>query len=263
MSREKVMKSLTRWSKALGLAGSAILGSWLSYIPAALSLTAEQVMQKLAPVPVFTIADEKGAPLIASEKVGNREQRVAGVFISQRDAQNFLEQLKKQEPNLAGKVKVFPLSLAEVFQLAQQNAKQKDGVNFTYVPVQAEVEVAKKLSQQNGQSQKFQGGVPLYVARGGKDGGYLTIEQNKQQAIPFFFEKKQLEQLIGKFKQNQPNMANSVTIEVVPLEGVIATLEKSNDKALEKIVLVPSVESIEFLRSIAPNATNNQPQKKQ
>jgi Tic22-like family len=258
------MKSLIHWSKTLGLAGSIILGSCLSYIPAALSLTAEQIVQKLSSVPVFTVADDKGAPLVASEKDANGEARIAGVFISQRDAQNFVTQLQKQNPELGKKVKVLPVSLGEVYQLAQENAKQKDGVNFTYVPVQTEVESAKKLSQANGQTEKFQGGVPLYVARGGEDKGYLTVERNNQQVIPFFFEKKQLEDLVSRFKQQKPDAASSITIEVVPLEGMIATLQKSNDKVLEKVVLVPSSESLEFLRALPQNQSKpqNQTQKK-
>ncbi len=55
--------------------------------------------------------------------------------------------------------------------------------------------------------------------------------------------------MVTKFKEQKPDVAASVDIEVVPLEGVIETLETSEDKMLEKIVLVPSTESIEFLQN--------------
>jgi hypothetical protein len=59
--------------------------------------------------------------------------------------------------------------------------------------------------------------------------------------------------MVERFKQQKPDLASTVTIEVVPLEGVIATLQQSNDQMLDKILLVPSTESIEFLRSLKPN----------
>ena len=59
--------------------------------------------------------------------------------------------------------------------------------------------------------------------------------------------------MVSKFKQQQPDLANTVNIEVVLLEVVIDTLQNSEDQTLNKIVLVPSTESIQFLRQNAPN----------
>ncbi len=246
------MKSLVRWSATLGLIGSALLGSWFSQNPEALALPEDQIIEKLKPVPVFTIADQDGSPLIAS---GDDNSKVAGVFMSQQDANNFVERLKNENPELADKVQVTPVSLGEVYQLAQKNEAQANGLNFAYVPVQTEVELAKKLLSENGQ--EYQGGVPLFVAKGGSEGGYLTIEQNTQQVIPFFFEKKQLEQMVERFKQEKPDLASTVKIEVVPLESVIATLQNSDNEMLNKIVLWPSRESLEFLRSNSQNLSGN------
>ncbi len=246
------MKSLVRWSTTLGLIGSTLLGSWFSQNLEALALPEDQVIEKLKPVPVFTIADEDGSPLVAS---GEDNAKVAGVFISQQDANDFVERLKNENPELADQVQVTPVSLGEVYQLAQKNETQENGLNFAYVPVQTEVELAKKLLSENGQ--EYQGGVPLFVARGGEKQGYLTIEQNSQQVIPFFFEKKQLEQMVERFKQEKPDLASTVKIEVVPLESVIATLKDSDDEMLNKIVLWPSRESLEFLRSNSQNPSGN------
>ncbi len=72
--------------------------------------------------------------------------------------------------------------------------------------------------------------------------------KDAQQVIPLFFEKEQLEKMVTVFKQQKPDLANSVTIEVVPLENIIATLQSSDDETLTKIRLVPSTESQEFVR---------------
>jgi Tic22-like family len=242
-----MMKSIIRSCATIGLIGSLSLGAWLSQTTKAFALTAEQVIQKLAPVPVFTVADEQGAPLVVT---GENNAKVAGVFISQKDANDFIVQLQKSNPELAKQVRVVLLSLGEIFQLSQENEKEKNGLYFDYVPAQAEVESAKQVLSANGE--KYQEGlVPLFVARAGKDKGYLTISRNNQPAIPFFFEKAQLQTLIDQFKKEKPELANSIIIEVVPLEGLIDTLQKSDNQLLSKIVLVPTQESIKLLQSIA------------
>ena len=242
------MKSLMRWGATVGIVGTAIASSWFSTTLEALALPKEQIEQKLKEVPVFAIADSKGAPLVASEKDGTR---VAGVFISQTDAKKFVEDLKTKNPRLANQVKVVGVSLAEVYKLSQENVNKKDRLNFAFVPVQSQVELAKKVTTNNGQTQKYAGGVPLFVARGGKDNGYLTVEQNKDKVIPFFFEKSDLQKLVNRFKKEQPRLASTVKIEVIPLEGMINTLEKSDNQLLNKVVLIPNKESIQFLQQQA------------
>jgi intracellular sulfur oxidation DsrE/DsrF family protein len=241
-----MIKSLIRRSAALGIVGTALVSSGLISLKA-LALPAEQVLQKLNPVPVFTIADEQGAPLVAS---GKDDAKVAGVFISQQDANNFVTRLQGQNPELAKKVKVVPVSLGEVYKLAQENP-EASGLNFAYVPNEAAVSDAKTVS-----GNKYAGGVPLFVAKGGDDNGYLTIEKDSQQVIPFFFEKKQLENMVEKFKTQKPDLAATVNIEVVPLEGVIQTLQTSNDQMLTKIVLVPTTESLQFLQQNSGSQPN-------
>ncbi|MGD1920354.1 MAG: Tic22 family protein [Pleurocapsa sp.] len=245
-----MIKLLVRWTASLGIFGTLLLAS-----EAAMALPEEEVLKKLDPVPVFTIADEQGAPLVAS---GDDEAKVAGVFISQEDANQFVNQLKVKNPELAEKVKVVPVSLGEVYKLAEAAETEENALNFAYVPQQEAVTSAKTIGEAN--QQPYQGGVPLFVAKGGEDKGYLTIEKDSQQVIPFFFDKQQLEQMVSKFKEQKPDVAASVDIEVVPLEGVIETLETSEDKMLKKIVLVPTEESIQFLQNVsAPPAGQTAP----
>lgn len=137
------MKSLVRLSKTIGLVGGTVLASFFAQSMKVLALPQEQIVQTLQPIPVFTIADEQGAPLVA---VGKDEKKITGVFISQQDAQQFFQQLQQQNPELAQKVKVQPVSLGEVFKLSQANEGKADGLNFAYVPMNDEVEAAKKSS---------------------------------------------------------------------------------------------------------------------
>ena len=236
-------KSLLNKIKTLSVIGVTVAGCWLTQTTKILALPLEVIVQKLQPIPVFTIADAQGAPLIASTEDNNK---IAGVFISKQDANSFVERLKKDNPDLGKQVQVVPISLAEIYKLAEKNGQQQDAVQFAYVPSNQQIQQAQQLND------KYQGGVPLFVAKAGDDQGYLTIKQNDQEVIPFFFDKQQVQQLVDSFKQAQPDLAKSVQIEVVILEGMLEALKQGNDEMLNRIILWPSTESIDFIRANTP-----------
>lgn len=252
------MTSFIRQSATIGLIGGAVLASLLGQGMKALALPEVEIVKVLQQIPVFTVADAQGAPVIAvSKNDQGKDVRVTGVFISQQDAQKFFQQLQKDKPDVATKVKVRPVSLGEVYKLAAANANKPDSLSFAYVPMTGEVDSAKKILVENGK--QYQGGVPLFAARGGKEQGYLTIQQNNEQIIPFFFEKQQLEAMVDRFKKEKPDIAPTVKIEVIPLESMMATMQQSNDEMLTKIRLIPSEETIQFIQSLQPQ--NQQPKK--
>ncbi|MGY6530478.1 MAG: Tic22 family protein [Cyanobacterium sp.] len=238
-------KSFINTIRNASIVGATVVSCWLAPMGKLLALPQEVIVEKLQSIPVFTIADNQGAPLVATNGE-NDNQRVAGVFISKTDANNFVEQLKQNNPELGGQVQVIPVSLGEVYEMSEANAEQPDGIRFAYVPRQADVEQARQLNA------GYRGGVPLFVATAGNDQGYLTVRQGDQEFIPFFFEESQVRDLVEGFKQSQPELANSVQIEVVVLEGVISALEQGDDELLERIMLWPSQESIRFIQQNSP-----------
>jgi hypothetical protein len=246
------MKSLIRWTATLGLVGTTMLTSLLGSYSKALALPEEQIVKTLQSVPVFAIADDQGVPLIAVEK----EQKFTGVFISKQDAQNFFEQLKKENPEVASKVKVQAVSLAQVYKM-QTSQTDQNRLIIDFVPKESEVESAKKLLSERGQ--QYQGGVPLFVPKAGKESNFLVISRNNQDFIPFFFEKAAALQMVEQYKKANPAEAATVKIDVIPLESVIATLQQSNDEALTKILLYPSQETIDFIRANSNQNAPNQP----
>lgn len=246
------MRSLVRWSATVALVGSAFAGSLLAGATQVLALPKDQIIQKLRPVPVFTIANSQGAPLVATPPQGQKGPSVAGVFINQKDAQAFLDNLKNRNPELAKGVQVVPVSLAEIYQLNEANRNKQDGLGFAYVPSRQQVDTAVALLKQGGQQVQQFNGTPLFVARGtGKDKGYLTVQQGNQQVIPMFFKKEDLQALLDRFKQQQPNVASGIEIQVLNLEGLMQILQTKDDPQLNQIVLVPPQESIEFVRSMS------------
>ena len=252
------MKSMFSLGAKLGIVSSAIVGSAIFGTMSAFSLPQDQIVQKLGPVPVFTITDAKGAPLVASNEGNKKEGGVAGVFINQKDAEAFVNQLKTKNPELAKTVRVVPVSLGEVYKLDQASSTKPNSLDFAYVPAKQQVDAAMALLKQSGQDEKKFQGTPLFVAKAGKEKGYLTVKQADKQVIPFFFNKEELQSMLDRFKKQQPDLASTVEIQVVNLEGVIETMQSRNDTQLNQIMLVPPKASIDFVRSL-PAA---QPRKK-
>ncbi|MBE9097668.1 Tic22 family protein [Tychonema sp. LEGE 07203] len=258
------MKSLVRFGAILGIVGCALLAPPPMGKMSALAIPEPQIFEKLRSVPVFTITDATGAPLIASVPKQGQGQTgnasVAGIFISQKDAQAFVEQLKTRNPQLAASVRVMPVSLGEIYRLTQANKGKPDEVQFAFVPAPQQVQSAKTVLQQTGQQVNEFNGVPLFLARGGAENGYLTIQRGQQEVIPLFFNKEELLGMVERFKQQQPNITTSIKIEVVNLESVLEALRTENDQFLTQMILVPSRESLEFVRSLQPAGAGQNPQ---
>jgi hypothetical protein len=254
------MRSLVRWGAALGLAGGVLAGSMMAVAPQAMALPKEQVVERLSHVPVFTLTDAQGSPLVAARPQGQQGPPVAGVFISRQDAEQFLENLRRNNRQLADSVRVTPVSLGEIYELALQNESQQNGLKFAFVPMQQEVQTAMTLLRQGGQTIERFDGVPLFIARSqGQQGGYLTIQQNNQQVVPLFFRRDELQAMLDRLRQQQPNLASQVNIQVTSLEGVIQTLQTQNTAELNQILLIPPRESIEYVRTLETQQGQQRP----
>lgn len=255
------MKSLVRWSATLGLIGGVAIGSLLATGARVLALTNEQVAERLRSVPVFAITDEAGAPLVAAPSEGEEGATVTGVFISRQDAQNFLNSLRENNPDLAGDVQVVPVSLAEVYQLALAGREQEDRLQFTFVPMRQQVQSALTILQEEEETVSEFEGVPLFIAKStAEGGGYLTIQQGEEQVIPIYFNQEDLQAMLDRLQEVQPGLASEMDIQVVNLEGLIDTLESSDNPELTQIMLVPPRESVEFIRSLRNQSEQGQPQ---
>ncbi len=255
------MKSLVRLGAILGIMGSTLLSPSPIGNMSALALPEPQILEKLEFVPVFTIADAQGLPLVTSgTKQGQTTPISVGlIFISQRDAQSFInKELKANNPQLASTARVIPLSLGKIYQLSQANKDKPNELQFDYIPAPQQVESAKTLLKQAGQKAPEFNGVPLFYAKVGNENGVLTFQQGQKEVIPFFFNKEELQAEVERFKQQQPTVTLPIKIEVVNLEGVLEALRTKNDPFLSQMMLVPSRESLDFVRSLQPAGAGNQ-----
>lgn len=250
---------LARWGVTLSLVGTTLLGTvGLTSMQQARALPEQDVVQKLWRVPVFTIRNAEGVPLVV-EVVADDEKKasIITVFISEQAAQAAVERVKSENPEL-GSVQVVPLSLAEYYQSlaeyrrrAQEN--NSDRIIFELVPERKQLEAAISMLRQSEQEEERVIGVPLFFARGGEDGELLTIQKGGNQVVPLFFNKEDLQGMLDSIKQTNPNEVPDIKIDVAFLHEVIGTLKTEEDQWLNNIVLVPSRESREFLRSLQPS----------
>ncbi|HVK06706.1 MAG TPA: Tic22 family protein [Armatimonadaceae bacterium] len=210
------------------------------------ALTRDQIIAKLAGVPLFTFADEKGAPLTAS---GGNGKPVVGVFVDVADAKTFESSLKKNNKTVAEKVKLVPISLGDVYKISET---QKE-LTFAFVPSNKQLEAAQTLQKDD---KKAFSGTPLFVARAGKDKGYLTVTQNNQTVVPLFFVKSDLDALVSRLKQNQPDLAKSVEIEAISLENVLGLMKVGDNPELKRLEIVPPRTALEYVRSLKPEGAD-------
>lgn len=211
-----------------------------------MGLTQEQVMTKLQVVPVFMLLNPEGEILLATPTEGEDQIPVAGVFTEGESAQNFLDSLKQSEPQAVETVRVVPVSLAKIYQLSQE---RRDQVQFAFVPVTEQVQVAQAIVQQEDPANAPFQGVPLFAARSGESNAYLTIQQGDRQVVMMFLDYQELKMVLERLQQDQPDLAAQMSIQVITLEGLIATLRSSSNGNLEHIELKPSTASLEFVES--------------
>lgn len=259
------MKSVIRLATTFGLAGSILISTLFAGATRVMALSQEQVMSRLETIPVFALMNQQGGILLATPTQGETQTPIAGIFMDAQDAQGFLDRLKQDNPEAANGAQVVPISLAKVYELSQA---KKDQVQFVYIPREQQVQAAQAVLQQNGQQNEQFQGVPLFTARSSdEDGAYLTIQQGERQVVPMFFDRQELQAVLDRLKEVQPELAEKMSIQVINLEGLISTLQSSNNEDLNQIQLDPADSSIQFVRSFQqanPNLgqqnQNQQPQ---
>ncbi len=238
--------------------GPALLPTLLPQPSRAMALTLDQIVEKLKPIPVFTLANDQGEPLIATPPATATDKKpapIAGAFIDEKDAEAFLASLKTNNPALAKTVHIVPLSLGSVYALTQKNPDTPGYLAFSYVPNQQQVQAALALLKQQGQNLTQFNGVPLFVARGGAQKTYLTIKIDGKEVIPLFFDEQQLEALLAKFKKEQPAIASTLEVQVLNLEGMLELMRKNNGPQFDQLVLVPSQDSLDYINSLQKSPT--------
>lgn len=245
------MKRWSRWTRMVGISGAMVLTTLLTTASQVLALTNEQIAERLRSVPVFAITTADGVPLVNRVEDGGETIAITDLYMSWQDAEEFIQELRGINPELAAQVAVRPLSLADVFNVIVASSDQPNVPRFSIIPMEEEVNAALTLMRSQGESVEEFDGVPVYYAEAtGSNGGYLTITEGDQRVIPLYFQQEGIETLLSRVSEQNPGLANSMEIQVTTLEGLIGILQNAgDDPELNNIFLVPMVDSLEYIQN--------------
>ncbi|MGB3691233.1 MAG: Tic22 family protein [Spirulinaceae cyanobacterium] len=246
------MEFLTNKSTALSLISGVFLSSIFAFNQQALAISEEEIVEKLRVVVVFAIVNEQGSPLVTLVDNTSREKPV---FVSQNDAQSFINQrqaLGKSE--LVERLQVRAVSLADIYQLTKEDTQKSNSSVFSVTPSLAAASAAERTAAEAvTKSGKFQG-VPLFfVSIKRWDDLQITYLERKEQdtsVIPLFFEKKAAEEMVAEFRREHPDLTLQLEIGVTSLDLILNRFETEDSETVRKMILEPTEESLEFLRSL-------------
>lgn len=204
------------------------------------ALGEEAIVDKLEQVPVFVILNSDGQPLTAAAEVDDQEVKVPVVFIDGEAAEEFLTRAQEEDPS----AEVALVDLGTLYQETVLGDEEK--VPLLYLPIGDELDTAIALQS------NFQG-VPLFIARQGADGPYLTINQDGQASLPMFFSRNDLQTLLDRYSESNAEAADEIVVQVLSLEWLLATMTSNSDPELDaqlqQVRLFPSTEVLNYIRA--------------
>jgi hypothetical protein len=237
---------------AIGLVSSVVLAVQPTH-----ALSDAQIIEKLQSIPVITLTDKSGAPLVAQLN-GEKKGLYTEVYLGSKEVKATLQRLQASNPTVAKQLQIRVVTLGEVYQ--SQIAKSGDKkLNVLIVPSETQVKSAISLLRKTdpAKAQQFSG-VPLFIGVAGKPKGYVSISsaQEKKRIIPVFFDKEQLQAVLDKFKKDQPTLAPTTEIQVISLDGLLSQMRAKNEPLYGQIVLARPREMAEYVAGAAKPTTS-------
>lgn len=256
------MKSLLQRLALASLVAGTLISSVVIGTARVLAIPDEQIVKILDRVPVFLISNNQGVLLTSDPEANKKGPKVALAFVSPKDAQAYLDQLKKNNPNVGnqGQVTVQPLSAIYLHNKESKN-KQDSFLFECCIPTRQQVDAAVTILKQNGQKAEELRSTPLFIARFKDKKGYLVArEGDKIVDWPIFFSREDLMTALEPLKKQDPKLIDTVEVEVIDLASLMSTLSSKNEQSFSAIRLVPVRESIEFLANQRSTQPTTKPQ---
>jgi Tic22-like family len=249
------MKNL-KLGVAIGLVSSAVLT-----VQPAQALSDAQIIEKLQSIPVITLTDKSGAPLV-SQLNDKQKGLYTEVYLGQKEVKATLQRLQNTNPAIAKQLQIRVVTLGEVYKSQVSSGEKK--LSVLVVPSEMQVKTAISLLRKSDPKkvQQFDG-VPLFIGVAGKPKGYVSINsvQEKKRIIPIFFDKEQLQVVLDKFKKDQPTLAPTTEIQVISLDSLITQMRAKNEPFYSQIVLARPREMAEYVQQQSKPATITAPVK--
>ncbi|AGY57472.1 Tic22 family protein [Gloeobacter kilaueensis] len=235
--------------------------SAIAVCTSAQALPEEDVIKKLDSVPVFTIVDPKGNPLIITVKdKDKKDTSILPLFLDQKAVQDAYGNFQKNNAQAAKNSQIGVISLGQAFKAVRDEQKKKDNkVAFQFLTDPKTVDYALEISKKSDANIKSFPGIPVFYAMGSDDKtkakGFVTFEKDGKQYVPLFFDQKDLERNVNEIKRSKPELAKQMNIEVASLDSVVSTmLEGKNDAEFTKLTFVPSLQAVQYVQTLQKNA---------
>jgi hypothetical protein len=267
-------KTLVKLGVTLGVAGSFCLGANLIKPPAAIALTEPEVLSRLTSVPIFTLVDNQGTPVLGTDPADKSKQPILLFFLNQQDAQAALASYRKAQPEKGKEAQVLLLSLKDALETFKK-IKGDNKILYSIEPSPAQLQSAIEILKTDGEvvakdgklvtkeGQPFEGGVPLFygvsVAKDGKS-QFITstqeiTEKGKKKEVtfvPVYFSRQDLQRDIDAAKSAAPD--TNIKVKVTMFNNFLAYLYGAKTSAEVPFQLIPSEEAAQFANTLLQQA---------
>mmetsp|Transcript_47692 Transcript_47692/g.113238 ORF Transcript_47692/g.113238 Transcript_47692/m.113238 type:complete len:324 (+) Transcript_47692:13-984(+) len=182
--------------------------------------------QKISHIPVFVITNAAGSPYLTNSSKG---EQVGLIFFSCFDAERYLYKMQKTHNLVDAEIQIIRLDKA--YKIATTYVTEVIGkglqgerapMNFKFYPDQQQMRSARSLTKKKNFLESFKG-CPVFVAEG------LTIKKGKEDIVPIFLTKEDLDSAWRSVYWNNPALKNTVpNIEVYDLFQIIKEMQENN-----------------------------------
>jgi len=258
--------SMNKMLKHLMTAGIALVMGGLG-ANSALALTNQEIAQKLAGIPVYTMGVLQGDQVtFLQESLAQQDGqsvRISRVYLSEADAREDLNALRANQAELPSNVDVAKVSLGEIYCISQQNQSDpcqapapstEEPPAFVYFPDRQQFTQALAMLESQGVQWEpsMPMFVPLFLAQ-------VQVPGENPRTIPaIYFSVNNLQSDIATLKSQQPQLANvEIQVEMTTLGRVIEGLKTQTDPNLNLIQFVP--QRSDASTPSQPNTPQNQP----
>ncbi|EFJ46554.1 hypothetical protein VOLCADRAFT_121068 [Volvox carteri f. nagariensis] len=156
-----------------------------------LAMAKEEVKARLAPVPVYTVANPKNEFVLVA---GENHTQLGFFFFRKEDAEALIEkrrhmQIREENPRLARDSKILRVTMDNVYEVFTTPREQTglQGIHFRFMPDMKQVAHALELYKAAGVPTRQFIGVPVFQAEG------LTVTTRDMQYVPLFLCKEDLD----------------------------------------------------------------------
>jgi hypothetical protein len=220
------------------------------------ALSEQQLLEKLKFVPIFTIVDQKGNPLLLSVK-SQKDVGFLNFYLDADLAQQTMKAFQAQNPQQAKNYRIGVINLSQAYQAAiTERKKNNTKVRFQFLSSSKDVQTATELAKK--QDPKFKdnfAGVPVFFVVGGEKKGILTINKDGKEILPMFFSEADLQNDLNQLRLRRNDLPKSLSVQVATLDSVVGTmLSGKNDADSAKITFFPSRSALTYVQTLVKNA---------